>query len=250
MPLSNGESPVLLIQSAATRVNILECVSCQLIDNCRRPVPFSGPKSGSDIVIIGEAPGVSEDRAGVPFIGPAGIKAKQWLRLAGIDHRACTWMNVVCCYPGKDIKTPTTAHVAACGGNLVAQLEVIRPTFGLVLGSTALNAFLPGTKITKGRGKWWREVVNGKIIWMMATFHPAAILRDPNLEGDAMTDVLAFRRVYFDGREFPRMDECIQCSHHAEWWDMKEVGYCTTHRPKNKRLRRGLKEMEGQGRLF
>src|SRR5580698_6212725 len=130
-----------------TRARILSCTACDLRDRATSPVPFSG-SNPNHIVVIGEAPGATEDKLGEPFVGPAGELLRRALDQAffssglpvAIDpiertSDFLTYLNVVSCYPAER-RTPTQRQIKTCSGNLWAQLEAIRPSYGLLCGGT------------------------------------------------------------------------------------------------------------------
>lgn len=169
---------------------IRSCRSCDLsVQNGVTPVPLHGPPS-PDVVVIGEAPGAHENDQGRPFCGPAGRQARRWLTDIDLDPEALGWLNVVSCYP---CRTPTTAEVFSCRPNFVAQIEHWRPLAGLVLGSVALNSFWAGLKISSARGLWWRQPVGTHTMWMLATYHPAFVLRQPSYNSLVHKDLSIFR---------------------------------------------------------
>jgi uracil-DNA glycosylase family 4 len=175
------------------------CHRCSLADSTV-PVPWSGQ---SDIVVIGEAPGKQEAEQGLPFIGPAGKKLRGMLRLAGFNPNDIAYVNAVSCYPDG---TPTKKHIDACYMNLQAQLREINPTWAIIVGAEALQSIYPAAKITRDRGLWFqipKEVGLKLPCWTMATYHPAAVLRNPELEETVIGDLLQFHNVYMVGQAFP-----------------------------------------------
>lgn len=177
----------------AVRDSVVGCKKCTLFNSCTAPVPFAGKKSPT-LVCVGEAPGKQEDQAGQPFIGPAGKLLRKWLGEAGFNERDVSFVNVVSCYPGR---TPTGREVEACRSNLAAQLAYLNCKWLLVLGGVALNALLsPGVgRITDLRGLWFRPDGVGEGTVALATWHPAAVLRNRELELKAVEDLLYMRLV-------------------------------------------------------
>lgn len=181
------------------------CRRCPLGSSCKSPVPFSGPVP-AHIAVIGEAPGRQEDDAGQPFIGPAGQVARTGLLSAGIDPDSVAWLNVVSCFPNR---TPTELEVRECWMNLHDQLEVITPSFCLLFGGVAVSAWWQNVRIGEVRGRWWKldgirggrqGTSMGERPWAMATWHPAAILRNRGLHKEMMADIAEFARVANMGR--------------------------------------------------
>lgn len=188
------------------RAQILTCRACDARDSCSNPVPFSGMNPAS-IVVIGEAPGATEDKQGEPFVGPAGrllrrviddafggrFVKEEWGDEGVSDY--CSYLNAVSCFPGK---TPTRKQIVSCSPNLWAQLDILRPSYGLLVGGVALSALVPGmgggrdrngrvvppTTITEVRGKWVQPTGIDRT-WtamLMVTWHPSAVLREGGLK--------------------------------------------------------------------
>jgi len=159
--------------------------SCQRCPLCfadchTQKVPGEG-KLNSPLVLIGEGPGLDEDKMGRPFVGRAGQLLTTILEKLGIDRKKIYITNVVKCRPPQN-RTPTQREVKACSPNLELELSIISPKVIIALGAVPLNYFKPGSSIMRERGKW---VVCGDY-WIMPTFHPAYILRQ---EGKVLTQV-------------------------------------------------------------
>lgn len=166
--------------------DILSCTRCELSSRMIIPVPFRGPVPAR-IAIIGEAPGRVENEVGEPFRGPAGHLLDEALLAAGFDLEELAWINPVCCWPEK-VKTPQPEHFLACKPHLQAQLELVSPSYLLLVGNSALYAMGVETRITATRGKVWRK--EDRVY--SATWHPAAVLRDPGKKAEFFSDVLEF----------------------------------------------------------
>ena len=143
-------------------------------------------------MIIGEGPGAQEDAQGRPFVGRAGKLLEQMLDSIGLDRKTVFIANVVKCRPPKN-RAPRPEEAAACLPYLREQIELIDPDIILLVGATALNHVLDKSlRITKTRGKWFE--LSGRPL--IATFHPAALLRDPNKKVDTFKDMLAIDRAF------------------------------------------------------
>src|SRR5215469_2694031 len=213
-----------LAERKAVRDQVKGCVSCGLRAGCREPVPFDAPLSGVGIVVVGEAPGYKEDQEGVPFVGPAGQLARQWLTRVGINTVDVAWMNVVCCFPNR---TPTTKEVTACRPNLTAQIEYLDPKFVLVFGGVALSALCPvSTKISESAGYFWRPSYKTSA-WAMATWHPAAVLRNVSLEDKALEDLEYFSLVAKEEVDQVEHVYCLKCKKNDVWqYHSCGLGFC------------------------
>lgn len=138
-------------------------------------VPGEGP-ADAGIMFVGEAPGRQEDAEGRPFVGAAGRVLAELLASAGLRREEVYITNVVKSRPtdrkeGQN-RAPHPEEIAACAPWLEQQLAIIQPRLIVTLGAYALNAFLPGKKISKVHGRVFSS--NGRTI--LPFFHPAAAL--------------------------------------------------------------------------
>ena len=160
------------------------CRGCDLYQRGTHVVFGEGPKS-SRLMLIGEQPGDQEDRTGKPFIGPAGRLLDRVLAQVGLDRSEVYVTNTVKHFKWESHGTrrlhvkPSTSEVQACRGWLLAELSAIKPTMIVCLGAVAAQSFLGRTfSVTRSRG-----LVIGNTPWapwMMATYHPSALLRMPD----------------------------------------------------------------------
>jgi uracil-DNA glycosylase len=160
------------------------CQGCGLYRNATQTVFGEGTRN-AEVVFVGEQPGDREDRAGRPFVGPAGHLLDQALDEAGIDRRAVFVTNVVkhfkFTHRGKRRihKRPAAEEIAACRPWLDAELEAVRPRALVALGATAAQALLGRQfRVTKERGRLLRDSDVAPMV--MATVHPSSILRAPD----------------------------------------------------------------------
>ena len=170
------------------------CTRCGLRAGCQNVVVGEG-NPGAAIMLIGEGPGADEDLLDRPFVGKAGQLLDRILAACNFERFRHVYIaNVVKCRPPGN-RTPTPEERAACLPNLRAQMRLIHPQIVVVMGATALQALLdPRAGITRVRGTWQQR--DG--IWFMPTFHPAALLRNPDLKRPAWDD---FRQVVAKYRE-------------------------------------------------
>lgn len=179
--------------------DVEKCDRCALRSGCKNVVPGEGYPL-ADVMLIGEGPGVEEDRTGRPFVGRAGELLTQMLHDNGIERVETYICNVVKCRPPGN-RTPTREEAEACKPFLRAQVALVRPKIILLLGTTAGRAALGDDfRVSRDRGKW----VYRKGVWMMGTYHPAAILRDESLKQVARED---FRAMRIKLRELQRSQE-------------------------------------------
>ena len=165
-----------------------DCRKCRLCQGRTHVVPGEG-NPNAHLMLIGEGPGRDEDRLGRPFVGAAGQLLEKMLAAIGEDRNSVYIANVVKCRPPEN-RTPQPDEAAACPPYLRIQTALIRPKVILLLGSTALRAVLgEEMRITRDRGQW----VEKKGVWMMPTFHPAALLRDESKKRPVWEDLKKVR---------------------------------------------------------
>jgi uracil-DNA glycosylase len=166
------------------------CTACDLYRNATQTVFGDGP-AGADLMLVGEQPGDKEDKAGEPFVGPAGRVLDEALEAAGIDRSRAYVTNVVKHFkwePRGKVrihKKPNAAEQAACRPWLDAELAAVRPEVLVCLGATAAQALLGKSfRVTKQRG----QLVDAPLApHVLATIHPSSILRGaPEERAEAM----------------------------------------------------------------
>jgi DNA polymerase len=202
-----------IVDRAAVRKAVKECKKCSLCGVGDGPVPFSAPvEYDGRIAVVGEAPGKVEDKTGKPLVGPSGQLARQWLAKCGVNDVDVAFLNVVSCWPNR---TPTPQEVASCRENVIVQLGLLSPSYVLVLGGVALSALCPQkTRISEARGYWWKPNWNASGVtfaWAMATWHPAAVLRNNSLEREALDDVEHFTLIAREEMEPVEHQFCLKC---------------------------------------
>lgn len=168
-----------------------DCRRCGLRDGCRQVV-FGEGDPRARLMLVGEGPGETEDELGRPFVGKAGQLLDRILAAAGFRREEVYITNVVKCRPPGN-RVPSDGEVMTCLPYLYAQIRLIRPAILVCLGSTALRALVsPSLRITQARGRWYER-------WgvrIMPTYHPAALLRDPDKKRPVWEDFKAVRRAY------------------------------------------------------
>ena len=137
-------------------------------------------------MVIGEGPGEEEDKQGLPFVGKSGQLLDKILGAAGFSRDENVFIaNIVKCRPPEN-RDPTPDERTTCLPFLLLQIELIQPTIIILLGGTALKGLIdPDGKITQVRGKWikWHQ------FHVMPTYHPSALLRNPDLKKDVWEDM-------------------------------------------------------------
>jgi uracil-DNA glycosylase len=159
------------------------CTGCGLYCNATQTVFGAGPASAI-AMFIGEQPGDQEDRAGKPFVGPAGQMLDEVLEEVGIDRSLVYVTNTVKHFKFEPRGTrrihskPNAREITACMPWLEAEAGIIKPQVLVCLGATAAQALMgPGFRITKDRGT---ILTHDWAPWWMATYHPSALLRVPD----------------------------------------------------------------------
>jgi DNA polymerase len=155
------------------------CTRCDLAPGRTQVVPGAGSGSAR-VVFIGEAPGAAEDRAGRPFVGRAGRLLDRLLDANGLTRDQIFITNIVACRPPKN-RTPRAGEIRAHSPWLEEQLRLIAPALIVTLGGTALTYFIPKARITVIRGSLQEVQKNGRSFQLLPLFHPAAVLRRPEL---------------------------------------------------------------------
>jgi uracil-DNA glycosylase family protein len=169
------------------------CRRCDLWKKATQAVPGEGPHH-APLMLVGEQPGDEEDRAGRPFVGPAGRLLRLLLDEAGIDPAATFLTNAVKHFRfefrgrRRLHKTPSQRELEACDIWLRKEIERVRPQVIVTLGTTALRAVI-GEKLAIVTARE-RSLVSREGTPVVATYHPAAVLRAPASERDALRGVL------------------------------------------------------------
>ncbi len=173
---------------ASLRDAAQRCRGCSLFEDATQTV-FGRGHSGAPIMLVGEQPGDQEDRAGEPFVGPAGRLLGRALEDAGIDTASVYETNAVKHFKftrkgGKRRihQKPSRAEVVACRPWLIAEIEAVRPRVIVCLGATAAQSLLGSTfRVSAQRGQELRLPDSVEITpepMVVATVHPSAVLRD------------------------------------------------------------------------
>jgi DNA polymerase len=167
---------------------VAECRLCPLHAGIQHKVPGQGDRH-SPLMLVGEGPGQTEDEQGLAFVGAAGQLLTRMLEAIQLPRDRVYICNVVKCRPPFN-RVPAPEEAEACRIHLRMQAWLVRPKVIVLLGSTAAKNLLdPEIRITRDRGKW----VERKGVWMMPTFHPSALLRDPDKKRLAWEDMKSLR---------------------------------------------------------
>lgn len=161
-----------------------DCKRCRLCRQ-RNKIVFGSGSAHADLVFVGEGPGRDEDLQGLPFVGRAGKLLTQMIEAMGLKRDDVYICNVVKCRPPEN-RAPEPDEMETCSPFLYRQLAVIQPKAVVCLGATAFQA-LYGAKqsISRLRGQW----LEFRGVPMMATYHPAYLLRNPAAKGEVWEDL-------------------------------------------------------------
>ena len=172
--------------------------SIKIIKNCElkksaQNIVFGDGNINSNIMLVGEGPGANEDAVGKPFVGRAGKLLDKMLAAIKLDRTKVYISNVVNYRPPNNRK-PTEEEIERYLPYLKTHIEIINPKILLLLGSTALNA-LVGNEIviSKARGKWIQKEIGSAKPWIIASFHPAFLMRQPEQKKLAWIDLKMIR---------------------------------------------------------
>lgn len=171
------------------RKECLKCTKCGLCST-RHNVVFGVGNPNAKLLFVGEGPGENEDLQGEPFVGRAGKLLDTMLDAVDLSRSRNIYIaNIVKCRPPQN-RDPLPEEQEACIGWLRNQFAIMRPRIVVCLGRIAgMKLMDPNMKITRQHGQF----IDKKGTLMMATLHPAALLRNPNQKPDAFKDFLLLR---------------------------------------------------------
>lgn len=167
------------------------CQNCRLGET-RKNFVFGVGNPNADIMVIGEAPGADEDEQGEPFVGKAGQLLTKILEAINLKRSDVYIANINKCRP-PDNRRPLPDETEQCLPYLMKQIALIKPAFILTLGLTAVDTLLGGKhKMGEMRGK----LLDYHGVTMLVTYHPAALLRNPEWKKFVWEDVKLLRKLY------------------------------------------------------
>ncbi|MFA7227417.1 MAG: uracil-DNA glycosylase [Melioribacteraceae bacterium] len=172
---------------------ICDCQKCAL-GKTRTKFVFGVGNPNAGAMLIGEAPGRDEDLQGEPFVGRAGKLLNDILKAIKFERGDVYIANILKCRPPNN-RDPLPGEMETCIPYLHKQIDLIKPKVILCLGRVAANGLL-GKKLSLGELRESVYDLNG--IKVMATYHPAALLRNPNWKRGCWEDVQKFRKLYDD----------------------------------------------------
>jgi uracil-DNA glycosylase len=176
------------LEEVAERIRTTHC--CALCPHRTNAVPGEGNPQAK-LFLVGEGPGGTEDAQGRPFVGQAGNLLNGILEAIGVPRDSVYITNIVKCRPPQNRK-PLPDEIAACIPYLHRQIEIVQPKVILAMGSTAGEAML-GVRKSLGELRGKVHTYNG--IPLVVTYHPAALLRNPNWKKPTWDDVRIARQL-------------------------------------------------------
>ena len=175
------------------KLTVADCTKCDL-HRSRTQTVFGVGHPAAEWLIIGEAPGADEDRMGEPFVGRAGQLLTSMLRATGLAREEVFIANILKCRPPNN-RDPQANEINHCSSYLRQQIELIQPKIILVVGRIAAQSLLNvDTPIGKMRGQ--KFIYQDTTIPVIATYHPAYLLRSPQQKRKAWEDLKYAMQVY------------------------------------------------------
>jgi len=161
-----------------------ECTRCKL-HTTRNKIVFGDGSAKADLVFVGEGPGRDEDAQGLPFVGRAGKLLTQMIEAMGLQRKEVYICNVVKCRPPEN-RLPEPDEIKTCSPFLLRQLDAIDPKVIVCLGACSAQTLLETNRgISHFRGQW----LDFRGRKLMATYHPAYLLRNPAAKADVWKDL-------------------------------------------------------------
>ena len=172
---------------------IRACRDCALCEKRLNAAPGEGVLQPV-VMVIGEGPGEDEDKQGRPFVGRAGQQLDKMLAAINLSRTTnCFIANVVKCRP-PDNRDPRPEETAACARFLERQILFLKPKFILIAGKIAAQTLLKTAEpISKLRGKFYDFTIGDSVFPLIATYHPAALLRSDEYKRPAWEDLKLLR---------------------------------------------------------
>jgi len=166
------------------REDLGECTRCKL-HSTRHKIVFGDGNPKAELVFVGEGPGADEDAQGLPFVGRAGKLLTQMIEAMGLQRKDVYICNVVKCRPPEN-RQPEEDEVSTCSPFLLRQIDAIAPKVIVCLGAVAAKTLLQTNRgISQFRGEWL-EFRGRKLL---ATYHPAYLLRNPPAKSEVWKDL-------------------------------------------------------------
>jgi len=173
------------------RLDLGECQRCGLAGH-RKNIVFGSGSPKAKLVFVGEGPGFEEDRQGEPFVGPAGQLLTKIIEAIKLTRKQAYICNIVKCRPPGN-RNPETDEINTCFAFLERQIAAIQPDYICALGAVAAQTLLNTAEpISQLRGR----IHHYKGIKVIATYHPAYLLRNPEKKRDVWEDMKLLMKEY------------------------------------------------------
>ena len=201
--LEFGEEEILLTSRSkseclsALEERVRKCTRCPL-SKTRNRVVFGEGSVDSSVAFIGEAPGRAENEQGRPFVGSAGQLLSKAIEALGLRREDVYIANIVKCRPPNN-RVPREAEIASCLPYLLEQLSIVAPTAVGLLGAVAAQSIL---KMDSPVFKLRRKVFTHSEMKLVPTYHPAALLRNPDLKSHFWKDMRLIRSIHEGVKSF------------------------------------------------
>lgn len=183
------------------------CFNCKKCDlyKTRTNVVFGDGNENADLMFIGEGPGYNEDQTGIPFVGRAGKLLDKMLNAINLSRQDVYIANIVKCRPPNN-RNPLKQESDICIDYLRWQVKLIKPSIIVCLGSVAAkNIIDPNFRLTANRGIWIKK---GNVD-IIASFHPAALLRDEKKKSPAWEDFKSIKSKYDELNQQSEEEELV-----------------------------------------
>lgn len=172
----------------AIRGELGDCRRCKLASG-RKNVVFGSGRPDAELMFVGEAPGADEDAQGLPFVGRAGQLLTKIIESIGMNRSDVFICNILKCRPPGN-RNPEGDEIAACEQFLFRQIEAVKPKIICALGTFGAQTLL---RTTEPIGRLRGRLLDYRGVKLIATFHPAYLLRNPNEKRKVWEDMLMIR---------------------------------------------------------
>ena len=176
----------------AIRTDVKDCRRCKLWPS-RKNIVFGSGNPNADLMFVGEAPGVDEDEQGLPFVGRAGQLLTKIIESIGTGRSEVFICNILKCRPPGN-RNPEIDEIAACEQFLFRQISAVKPKIICALGTFGAQTLL---RTTESIGRLRGRLLDYRGVKLIATFHPAYLLRNPMEKRKVWEDMLVVRK-YLD----------------------------------------------------
>lgn len=175
----------------------LEDFDAGVLSNHAQRMVFARGNPDAEIMAIGESPGRQEDETGLPFVGEAGQLLDKMFAAIKLDE-SNLYITNVCNWRPPGNRNPSEDELALCRPFIRRHIELIAPKIVVIVGGVSLQALTGKTGIMKTRGQWQELGIGGKDIPAMPLYHPAFLLRRPEMKKQAWQDLLTIQNRIID----------------------------------------------------